>query len=59
MAGDGKTALAYARRLDGKIPKQVAAQIGWIQAILPAPYFVHVQFSPPDTILALPDPGDA
>ena len=59
MAGDGKTALDYARRLDGKIPKQVAAQIGWIQAILPAPYFAHVQFSPPDTILALPDPGDA
>ena len=24
-----------------------------------APYFAHALFSPPDTILALPDPGDA
>ena len=59
MAGDAKTALDYARRLEGKIPTEVAAQSGWIQAIVPAPYFAHVQFSPPDTILALPDPGDA
>jgi tetratricopeptide (TPR) repeat protein len=57
MAGDGKTALAYAQRLEGKIPDAVAGQIGWIQAIKPAPYFAHAQFSPPDTILALPDPG--
>lgn len=35
----------------------MAARIGWIQAILPAPYFAHVQFSSPHTILALPDPG--
>lgn len=57
MAGDGKTALVYAQRLEGKIPDAVAAQIGWIQAIKPAPYFAHAQFSPPETILALPDPG--
>jgi tetratricopeptide (TPR) repeat protein len=58
MAGDAKTALEYAQRLEGKIPDAVAAQIGWIQAIKPAPYFVHVQFSTPETILALPDPGE-
>jgi tetratricopeptide (TPR) repeat protein len=57
MAGDGPTALAYAKRLEGKIPDQVAKRIGWIQAILPAPYFAHVQFSSPQTILSLPDPG--
>jgi tetratricopeptide (TPR) repeat protein len=57
MAGDGKTALAYAQRLEGKIPDAVAAQIGWIQAIKPAPYFAHAQFSTPEMILALPDPG--
>lgn len=58
MSGDAKTAFAYAGRLEGKIPEQVAARVGWIQAILPAPYFAHVQFSSPETILALPDPGD-
>jgi len=58
MAGDARTALDYAGRLTGKIPEQVAARVGWIQAILPAPYFAHVQFSSPATILALPDPGD-
>jgi tetratricopeptide (TPR) repeat protein len=57
MAGDAKTALEYAQRLEGKIPDTVAAQIGWIQAIKPAPYFAHAQFSTPETILALPDPG--
>jgi tetratricopeptide (TPR) repeat protein len=57
MAGDRQTALAYAKRLEGKIDDAMAARVGWIQAILPAPYFAHVQFSPPDTILTLPDPG--
>jgi tetratricopeptide (TPR) repeat protein len=58
LAGDGKTALEYAQRLEGKIPDAIAEHIGWIQAIKTAPYFVHAQFSPPEAILALPDPGD-
>ena len=58
MAGDGKTALAYAKRLEGKIPDAMAEKVGWIQAIKTAPYFVHAQFSAPETVLALPDPGD-
>lgn len=58
MAGDGKTSLAYAQRLQGKIPDAIAEQIGWIQAIKTAPYFAHAQFSDPATILALPKPGD-
>lgn len=56
MAGDGNTSLAYAKRLQGKIPDAVAEQIGWIQAIKTAPYFAHAQFSDPATILALPKP---
>ena len=36
---------------------EAAERFGWIQAIKPAPYFAHVQFSSPDTILNLPDPG--
>ena len=58
MTGDGKTAMAYAQRLDGKIPDAIAEQIGWVQAIKTAPYFVYAQFSTPEAILALPDPGD-
>jgi tetratricopeptide (TPR) repeat protein len=58
MAGDGPTTMAYAERLDGKIPDAIAEQVGWVQAIRTAPYFAHAQFSSPETILALPDPGD-
>ncbi len=57
MAGDGATALEYANRLDGKIPDAIAEQVGWVQAIKTAPYFAHAQFSSPETILAIPDPG--
>jgi tetratricopeptide (TPR) repeat protein len=57
MIGDRQTALEYAQRLDGKIPDDEAERVGWIQAIKPAPYFAHVQFSSPETILNLPDPG--
>jgi tetratricopeptide (TPR) repeat protein len=58
MAGDAERMLWAAERLDGKIPDEVAGSIGWVQVILPAPYFAHAQFSDPDTILALADPGD-
>jgi len=59
MAGDAEHMLWAAERLDGKIPDEVAAEVGWIQIILPAPYFAHAQFSPPDVVLGLEDPGDA
>jgi tetratricopeptide (TPR) repeat protein len=58
MAGDAEHMLWAAERLDGKIPDEVAGEVGWIQAILPAPYFAHAQFSPPDVVLGLKDPGD-
>jgi tetratricopeptide (TPR) repeat protein len=58
MAGDAEHMLWAAERLDGKIPDEVAGEVGWIQAILPAPYFAHAQFSPPDVVLGLDDPGD-
>jgi tetratricopeptide (TPR) repeat protein len=31
--------------------------MSFMQAVKSAPYFSHVQFSSPDTLLALPDPG--
>jgi tetratricopeptide (TPR) repeat protein len=58
MAGDAEHMLWAAERLHGKIPDEVAAEVGWIQAIVPAPYFAHAQFSPPDVVLGLEDPGD-
>lgn len=56
MAGDVASALEYTERLGGKVSDEVAAQIGWIQAIKQAPYFIHAHLSDPATILALPDP---
>jgi tetratricopeptide (TPR) repeat protein len=58
MAGDGPTALDYAKRLDGKISDDMASSIGWIQVMLAAPYFAHTQFSDPQMILDVPDPGN-
>ena len=58
MSGDAETTFDYAKRLEGKISDEVASQIGWIQAILTAPYFAHAQLSDPKTIMDLPDPGD-
>ena len=57
MAGNAATTFEYVERLEGKIPDEVAGSVGWIQAILTAPYFAHAQLSAPETILTLPDPG--
>jgi len=58
IAGDAESTMWAIEKLDGKVPDEVAATIGWTQAIKTAPYFAHAQFSDPETILALPDPGD-
>ncbi len=58
ITGDEAHALEYVRRLEGKISAEQAEQIGWIQAILTSPYFAHAQYSKPDEVLALADPGD-
>jgi tetratricopeptide (TPR) repeat protein len=58
MAGDGPTAIEAAEKLRNLIPDDVARRLAMIHPIKAAPYFAHAQFSAPDTILALPDPGD-
>jgi tetratricopeptide (TPR) repeat protein len=58
MAGDAERAMWAADRLEGKVQDEVAANIGWIQLIKQGPYFTHAHFSDPDTVLAIPDPGD-
>jgi tetratricopeptide (TPR) repeat protein len=59
MAGDGPTVIASAEKLRGLIPDDVARDIAMMQPVKAAPYFAHALFSPPDVILALPDPGGA
>jgi len=59
MAGDGPTVIAAAEKLRGLIPDEVARSIALVQPVKAAPYFAHALFSPPGTVLALPDPGDA
>lgn len=57
MGGDGKTALGAAEKLDRAIPNEFVREAAALQPVKAAPYFTHAQFSDPDTILALPDPG--
>ena len=59
MAGDGQTVIAAAEKLRELIPDEAARGIAMVQPVKAAPYFAHAQFSTPETILALPDPGDA
>jgi tetratricopeptide (TPR) repeat protein len=57
MGGDGKVALEAAGKLDKAIDKEFLKVAAGMQPVKAAPYFSHVQFSSPETILALPDPG--
>ena len=57
MAGDGKTVIEAADKLEAIVSDAAARNIAWVQPIKAAPYFAHAQFSDAATILALPDPG--
>ncbi|MEZ5922332.1 MAG: hypothetical protein R3C60_13415 [Parvularculaceae bacterium] len=56
-AGDAATALEMAKKLDAKLPAEMAVAVPFSQPIKVAPYYAMVQFSSPDEILALEDPG--
>lgn len=57
MGGDGKTALESAAKLDAALPPELVRDFGGLQPVKAAPYFSHVQFSSPEQLTALPDPG--
>jgi tetratricopeptide (TPR) repeat protein len=57
MGGDGKTALASAAKLDKSIDPGLLKEFAGLQPVKAAPYFSHVQFSSPEVLAALPDPG--
>lgn len=59
MLGDKETALEAVELLEERVNPEIAAEVPWVQAIVAAPYFVHAQFSDPETVAALPDPGDS
>jgi tetratricopeptide (TPR) repeat protein len=57
MGGEGKTALQAASKLDKAIGNDLVKEFASLQPIKAAPYFSHVQFSSPEVLVALPDPG--
>ena len=57
MGGDGHTALQAAAKLDQALPPALLKDFAVLQPVKAAPYFSQVQFSSPDALLALPDPG--
>jgi tetratricopeptide (TPR) repeat protein len=59
MAGDGTTVIDAAGKLEEIVSEAAARNIPWVQPIKAAPYFAHAQFSDSNTIMQLPDPGDA
>lgn len=59
MAGDAETALAMAKKLDEKLPIEMASAAPFVQPIKAAPYYAMVQFGNPDDILALDKPDAA
>ncbi|MEX0960293.1 MAG: hypothetical protein WDZ63_13500 [Burkholderiales bacterium] len=57
MAGAGEIVIEAADKLETIVSEAAAKNIPWVQPIKAAPYFAHAQFSDPDTIMALADPG--
>lgn len=56
MAGAGDVAIEYAEKLARTIPPEAAAIPG-VQPIVAAPYFAHVMFSAPETVLGIAAPA--
>ncbi|MGJ7509286.1 hypothetical protein [Variovorax sp. GT1P44] len=58
MGGDGKTAVASAKKLDASVPMDLVKAFPILQPIKSSPFAAHARFSDPDTILALAPPGN-
>ncbi|QAY78020.1 hypothetical protein [Sphingosinicella sp. BN140058] len=56
MAGDMRTAIREARRLESLLDPETSGRIAWIQAISAAPFFAAAQFATPRQILAMAEP---
>lgn len=58
LAGDGATALDMAKKLDSKLPYEMAAAVPIAQPIKAAPLYAFAQFGSLPEVLALEAPGD-
>lgn len=58
MAGVREDVISSAEKLVSVTSDEVSEELAWVQAIKTAPFSAHAQFSEPETILALADPGD-
>lgn len=58
LAGDAPTALAMAKKLDAKLPYEMAAAVPIAQPIKAAPLYAFAQFGDPAEVMALEAPGD-
>lgn len=56
MAGDAKTTIDYANKLDQLIPMASATEAPWVQPIKAAPYFAQLQFGSTEDVLGLEEP---
>lgn len=56
MAGDAKTALDYARKLDGLIPFEAVTSAAIVQPVKVAPYYAFLEFGTPEDIADMPEP---
>jgi tetratricopeptide (TPR) repeat protein len=59
MAGDAISAMAAAHKLAAVMSDEVTAEVAWVQAIRTAPFTATAQLGDVDTVMGLPDPGDA
>ncbi len=58
MAGDAIEAMAAAHKLAAVMSDEVAAGVGWVQAIKTAPFTATAQLGDLDAVMSLADPGD-
>lgn len=56
MAGEMRTAIREARKLETILDPGISSQIAWIQAVNAAPYFAAAQFATPAEVLAMQAP---
>jgi len=58
LAGSTEDVITAAQKLQEITSDQVSAELAWVQVIKTAPFTAHAQFSGPEAILELADPGD-
>ena len=58
MAGDGKTALDYARKLDALVPFEAVSTAALVQPVKVAPYYAYLEFGTDEDIANMPEPPE-